>query len=161
MKEKDAPAALGQERSDPPEVGLGLLLRDANNAFNRLLRDKLAVHGITFSQFQHLRHLWNEDGLNQVELSRRIGIEKASSTSVIESLEQRGLITRARDPDDRRKLNVRLTPAGEALEKDLWACAVETNAIARRDISRHEMQTVFKVLRRIIDNASGADGGRR
>jgi DNA-binding MarR family transcriptional regulator len=161
MNRENAPVPAGPERSDPPEVGLGLLLRDANNAFNRLLRDKLAVHGVTFSQFQHLRHLWNEDGLNQVELSRRIGIEKASSTSVIDSLEQRGLISRSRDSADRRKLNVHLTPAGGALEKDLWACATEANAMARRDISREEMQTVFKVLRRIIDNASGAAAAKQ
>src|SRR5215207_2761736 len=78
-----------------PRVGLGALLRNADMAFNRVLREELARHDITFSQFQHLWQLWTSDGLAQVELSRRIGIETASSTAVIDQLEKRGLIARA------------------------------------------------------------------
>ena len=57
---------------DVPRIGLGLLLREADMAFNRALRDELAKHRISFSQYQHLRHLWQSDGLAQVELSRRV-----------------------------------------------------------------------------------------
>jgi DNA-binding MarR family transcriptional regulator len=94
-----------------PRVGLGALLRNADLAFNRALREELARHDITFSQFQHLWQLWQSDGLAQVELSRRIGIETASSTAAIVQLEKRGLIARARDAADRRRINVTLTPA--------------------------------------------------
>src|SRR5512144_648889 len=85
-------------RRDVPSVGLGALLRNADMAFNRVLREELSRHDITFSQFQHLWQLWRHDGLAQVELSRRIGIETASSTAAIDQLEKRGLIARARDP---------------------------------------------------------------
>jgi DNA-binding MarR family transcriptional regulator len=135
-----------------PNVGLGILLREANIAFNRVLRAKLAEHGITFGQFQHLRHLWDEDGLSQVELSRRIGIEKASSTSVIDSLEKAALIRRKRNPNDRRKLNVYLTEAGARLKKDLWACAETTNAIARAGLSPEQIRIVFDSLETMIRN---------
>ena len=70
-----------------PKIGLGMLLRDANAVFNKALREGLARHNITFSQYQHLRQLWQSDGLAQVELSGRIGIETASSTAVIDQLE--------------------------------------------------------------------------
>ena len=89
-----------------------MLLRDADTAFNRYLTAQLATHGITFSQFQHLRNLWVENGLTQAELSRRIGIEMASSTAVLDSLEADKLITRVRNAADRRKINVFLTAAG-------------------------------------------------
>src|SRR5690606_16542704 len=69
-------------RREVPNIGLGQLLREADMVFNRALRDELAKHNVTFSQYQHLRQLWQDDGLAQNELSRRIGIETASSTTV-------------------------------------------------------------------------------
>ena len=94
---------------DVPNIGLGMLLRDANAIFNKVLREELAQYEITFSQYQHLRQLWQADGLAQVELSGRIGIETASSTAVINQLEKRGFIRRKRDASDRRRI---IVPSG-------------------------------------------------
>lgn len=135
-----------------PEVGLGLLLREADQSFNRLLRGKLAEHGVTFGQFQHLRHLWAEDGLTQVEISRRIGIEKASSTSIVESLERAGWIARERDEADRRKIRIVLTPEGRGLEARLWDCARDTNRVAAQGFKPAEMAALFAGLTRVIEN---------
>src|SRR5688572_32905423 len=77
----------------PPAIGIGQLLRRAHMAFSREFRARLAEHGFTFGEFIHLERLWDEDGLNQKELSRRVGIASASSTQIIEVLEKRGLIT--------------------------------------------------------------------
>jgi MarR family transcriptional regulator, organic hydroperoxide resistance regulator len=147
--EKRGPAATQQ---DVPNIGLGMLLRDANAAFNRALREELARHKITFSQYQHLRQLWHEDGLAQVALSRRIGIETASSTAVIDQLEKLGFIRRKRDPQDRRRIIVTLTPAGRALEKPLDDCAITVNLRARAGLSKAEVTDVFEAVGKIIRN---------
>ena len=144
--DREAPA------SAPPEVGLGILLREANIAFNRVLRVRLAEHGITFGQFQHLRHLWEGDGLSQAELSRRIGIERASSTSVLDGLERAGLIRRERDGGDRRRLIVFLTPEGAALRAPLWDCARRTNVDARQGLGAERTAAVFETLQMVVDN---------
>src|SRR5258708_3229582 len=115
-----------------------MLLRDADAAFNRYLTPQLATHGVPFSQFQHLRNLWVENGLTQAELSRRIGIEMASSTAVLDSLESGKLVTRARNAADRRKINVFLTPAGAALETPLMASALDANKRASKGLSKSE-----------------------
>jgi len=138
--------------SAPPSVGLGLLLRNADMTFNRALREQLLRHGITFSQFQHLRHLWEANGLTQVALSRRIGIATASSTAVLDSLEKLRLIRRMRDGRDRRKINVFLTPAGAALEQPLMACAIAVNADARHGLSAAEVATLFAIVEKIVIN---------
>jgi DNA-binding MarR family transcriptional regulator len=129
-----------------------MLLREADMAFNRYLRQALAAHQVTFGQFQHLRNLWVENGLTQAELSRRIGIEMASSTAILDSLEAERLITRLRNATDRRKINVFLTPAGAALEKPLMACAAKANKQARRGLSDAEVATMFAHVGRIIAN---------
>ena len=135
-----------------PRVGLGALLRNADITFNRALREELARHDVSFSQFQHLWQLWQSDGLAQVELSRRIGIETASSTAVIDQLEKRGLIARERDPRDRRRINVTLTPAGRALQRPLTDCAAQVNAIARRGLTQAQVAMLFDLVETIIGN---------
>ena len=136
----------------PPKTGIGMLLRDADTAFNRYLRAQLAVHGVTFGQFQHLRNLWVENGLTQAELSRRIGIEMASSTAILDSLETERLITRVRNAADRRKINVFLTPAGTALEAPLMTCAADANRRASEGLTKAEVAQLFAVAGRIIEN---------
>jgi len=136
----------------PPKTGIGMLLRDADTAFNRYLTARVAEHGVTFGQFQHLRNLWVENGLTQAELSRRIGIEMASSTAILDALEAEKLITRVRNATDRRKINVFLTPAGAALEAPLMACAADANARASKGLSKAEVAQLFSVAGRIIEN---------
>jgi DNA-binding MarR family transcriptional regulator len=135
-----------------PGVGLGVLLRNADMIFNRALRLELAQHHITFSQFQHLWQLFASDSLTQVELSRRIGIVAASSTAVIDQLQKRRLIRREREPSDRRRINVTLTAAGRALERPLTDCAVRVNAMARRGLSRAEVDALFRSVNRVMHN---------
>jgi MarR family transcriptional regulator, organic hydroperoxide resistance regulator len=135
-----------------PEIGLGRLLREADLIFNRALRDELAGYDVTFSQYQHLWQLWKEDNLAQFELSRRIGIENSSSTAAIDQLEQRGLINRHRDPKDRRRVIVTLTPAGRKLEHPLNECAIVVNRRARANISPEEIATLFDTITKITRN---------
>ena len=149
----------------PPKTGIGMLLRDADTAFNRYLTAQLAVHGVTFGQFQHLRNLWVENGLTQAELSRRIGIEMASSTAILDALETGKLIIRLRNAADRRKINVFLTPAGAALERPLMACAADANKRARKGLSTAEVAQLFALTGHIIENfrtlrAAAAPRGR-
>ena len=158
MSTFDGKAAARDLRSvrsdDAPEVGLGMLLRSADNAFNRVLRQKLAAYGISFSEFQHLVQLWGEEGLTQVELSRRIGIERASSTAVIVSLLRKKLIRRSADPADKRKVRVYPTVRGAALRDLLWPCAVDTNTIAYAGLNQEDRRTLFRLLHRVTANLS-------
>jgi DNA-binding MarR family transcriptional regulator len=139
-------------RARPPKTGIGMLLREADAAFNRYLRARLAVHAVTFGQFQHLRNLWVENGLTQAELSRRIGIEMASSTAILDSLESERLITRVRNAADRRKINVFLTATGAALERPLMTCAADANKRASKDLTKAEVAQLFAIAGRIIEN---------
>lgn len=135
-----------------PQAGIGRLLRTASTAFNRVFRMQLAPQGVTYGQFQYLQSLWEADGLTQTELTRKVGVEMASSTAILDSLEERGFIKRARNSSDRRKIHVYLTTEGAALKRNLMACAIATNAIARRGISNSEALALFDIVGRIFKN---------
>lgn len=161
------PTYEAKDASLPPDLGIGRLLRRAHMAFSIKLRDRLAEHEMTFGEFAHLDRLWAEDGLNQTELSHRVGIETASSTAILSSLEKRGYIHRERDDNDRRNLKVYLKPAGRKLKRTLLICANEVNLIARNGLSDADILTFFLLLNKITDNLervnakSAASAGRR
>ncbi|WP_375198217.1 MarR family winged helix-turn-helix transcriptional regulator, partial [Sphingobium sp.] len=66
-----------------------------------------------------MRLLWIDDGQTQKALSRRNNVAENTTTAVIVAMERAGLVTRKRDPADRRRSIVRLTGKGRALRPKL------------------------------------------
>jgi DNA-binding MarR family transcriptional regulator len=58
-------------------------------------------------------------GINQTQLSRAIGRDKSSLTDTLLTLDEEGLVTRARTSSDRRSYGLSLTASGEALLQKL------------------------------------------
>jgi MarR family transcriptional regulator, organic hydroperoxide resistance regulator len=139
-----------------PYVGIGRLLRETHMSFHRLFTAELAAHGVGFGEFQHLQHLWDADGITQVELAARIGNKPAASTAILAALEERGYIRRVRNDIDRRKVNVYLTPKGHSTKKSLLKCAQETNAIARKGLSDAKLDELFHTMRHLLVNTRNA-----
>ncbi|HEX3970739.1 MAG TPA: MarR family transcriptional regulator [Stellaceae bacterium] len=135
-----------------PTHGLGKMLLQCRRAFSAELTARLAGHDLTVSQWAHLRTLQGRQGIAQVELSRQIGIEKASSTAVLDSLEGRGLIRRPRDSEDRRRVNVFLTPAGLALVQEIIPDMLDLNTLALAGLSRDEIAGFLKGLDTVTQN---------
>jgi len=135
-----------------PTHGLGKMLLQCRRAFSGELTARLADHDLTVSQWAHLRTLQANQGIAQVELSRQIGIEKASSTAVLDSLETRGLIRRPRDVGDRRRANVFLTATGLALVQEIIPEMLALNALALAGLSRDEIAGFLKGLETITQN---------
>lgn len=109
----------------PFESSVGYQLRMANRATQRYLQSKIEPHGVTTGMWYFLRALWQEDGLTQRELSRRIGTMEPTTLAALAAMEKAGLISRERDLHDRRKLHVLLTPKGHALRAELLPLAQE------------------------------------
>lgn len=61
----------------------------------------------------------------QQEIANRIGIERATITRMLDSLELDGLVERLADPTDRRTNRIRLTPAGHAALADIQVIVKE------------------------------------
>lgn len=77
----------------------------------------LARHGISQGRFTVLMLLnrCNGETSTPAELAEEAGVTRATMTGLIDTLEKDGLARRETDPNDRRTVLVRLTPAGEAL----------------------------------------------
>jgi DNA-binding MarR family transcriptional regulator len=77
-------------------------------------RPSREAHGLSASAFQTLAIL---DGAGEPlpghVIAERLLVSSASMTSLIDTLERRGLVERRRHPTDRRKVLIHLTPAAQ------------------------------------------------
>ena len=157
LSEADRRSAKRSRGSPDPtaEASLGFWLRHAHRAFVRALARELAPHGILPAQWTVLRALWSRDGVTQVALAERIGVEKASLTGVLAGLEHAGLVRRERDPLDGRKLAVRLTPAGRRLQAKLRGCGEAVNRRAAQGVPPAALADFTALLRTLAGNLEG------
>jgi MarR family transcriptional regulator, organic hydroperoxide resistance regulator len=106
-------------RAHPPVAPAisGILrgLRQAVKALEDSSRELYLQYGLTASQLWLLRTLEADGPIPAGPLARQLAIHPSTLTALAARLEQRGLITRARESSDRRFVRLRLTPAGARL----------------------------------------------
>ncbi len=141
--------------SPAPQISqqsIGYQIRYAYRAFVKALAEELRDYGVSTAQWSALRVLWQRDGLTQVELAQRMMVEKASLTAVLKAMAAEGLITRKRNADDRRKVNIFLTPLGRRLESKILPLVGKINKRATRHLLATEVQRLRALLARVIIN---------
>jgi DNA-binding MarR family transcriptional regulator len=99
---------LDEHRSSP-----GLLLALLGQEAMHRLRAAHTAHNLKPRQFQILGLLHDHGGLAQRELVQEMGVAPSILVTLLNPLEADGLVARERDPGDRRRHLVTLTPAGE------------------------------------------------
>lgn len=134
------------------EQSIGYLFRYGYRAFARAISNELQPFEISSGQWSVLRVLWENEGLSQVELADRMRVEKASLTGVLDVMDKRGLILRTRNTEDRRKVNIHLTPRARALKDKLLPYRTRINKKATRGMTADEVETLRRLLVQVIDN---------
>jgi DNA-binding MarR family transcriptional regulator len=137
----------------PPTL-LGLpsyLAGAAARVGHRLLVEALATHDLRLPHFAVLTALSDFGPLPQHELADRLAINRSHLVGYLDDIEQRGLVQRERDPQDRRRQHVALTPAGRTRLRRLHDVALRSQAEFLRALTEHERQTLITLLRRVLN----------
>jgi MarR family transcriptional regulator, transcriptional regulator for hemolysin len=90
---------------------------------------------------------------SQQQIADHIGIRGATLTHHLSGMEERGLVVRTREPEDRRTQVVRLTDQGERLFVALAAAAQEFDTLLRRGLRADEVSQLDALLQRLQANA--------
>jgi DNA-binding MarR family transcriptional regulator len=117
-------------------------------------------HGLSGAGRQALAILEGaERPLSPPVLAERMFITTASTTSLLDTLERRGLVVRLSDATDRRRIRVDLTDAGRKLVDDFLpqVVALQTAAMAR--LSEAEREQLLNSLAVIRATVAELDGG--
>ena len=150
--ERDDADVFADSTAHGGQQSLGYQVRYAYRTFVKVLADELGPHRVTTGQWAALRVLWQHEGLSQVELAQRMMVEKASLTAVLKAMEAEGLITRTRNADDRRKVNIFLTASGRRLKTKILPLVGKINRRATRRFSDAEVHQLRALLARMMIN---------
>jgi DNA-binding MarR family transcriptional regulator len=90
-------------------------LYGAANRMTRLYRPLLEALGLTYPQYLAMLALWERSPRTVGELVYALDLDSSTLTPLLKRLEVAGLIARARDPRDERRVVVTLTDQGLAL----------------------------------------------
>jgi DNA-binding MarR family transcriptional regulator len=142
-------------RGVPPPLtsGPAYLIREAHKSLSRVLAAEVVRLGISLKQYYYVRALLEEDGISQVELGERVGMERATVTAALDTLERDGIVRREAHPDDRRKTNVFLTAKGKRLRAPLIALIKSLNEATLADVSRAELDRMCATIAKLARNA--------
>ncbi|GHE34682.1 MarR family transcriptional regulator [Streptosporangium violaceochromogenes] len=100
------------------DAGLASALRVSLTRLNRRLRRQAVGHSLTPTQLATLAAVERHSGITPGELAEHEKVQPPSMTRVIAALEERGLVSRAPHPSDRRQVTVSVTDQGTRLLKE-------------------------------------------
>lgn len=133
---------------------LGLSLARGARVVSRAFDEALAHAGGSLPMWLVLLNLKIGPAANQRRLAEAVGVTEATLTHHLNAMETAGLITRRRDPDNRRIHVVELTEAGEAAFLRLREAATAFDRRLRQGVSADEAATLEDVLSRLIANVA-------
>jgi DNA-binding MarR family transcriptional regulator len=93
---------------------IGFHLRLAQDASFRTFAGRSGIAHLKPGRFAAMMLVRSNPGITQIELSRGIGRDKSSVTSLVQELHRQGLVARTPSAEDGRSMTLTLTRSGEA-----------------------------------------------
>lgn len=133
-------------------VPIGLRVTKTSRVLRRALDDALAESEGSLPMWLVLVSVkWDRPGA-QRELANAVGIEGPTLTHHLNRMESEGLVTRTRDPENRRVHRVELTDAGEAAFVRLLPIVLAFDARLRDGFTDVEIDILDRALGRLRAN---------
>jgi len=111
-------------------------------------------YNVTINQILLMIQIQQQSDISQVELANLLFKDVASVTRMIELLVRENLVQRAENKIDRRKKDLKITKKGEELLNKAIPIISKNRTIAQKNMSEDDLQTLFKLLNKIIINTS-------
>jgi MarR family transcriptional regulator, transcriptional regulator for hemolysin len=143
----------------PAQLPIGRLLSHTARAASRAFDEALAQVGGSVPVWLVLISLKQQHLRNQRELAEAVGIREATLSHHLNAMDEQGLITRRRDPANRRVHLVELTEAGEAAFLRLRGAATAFDERLRRGLSEAEIAQLARLLEQLAANLGDGPAG--
>ena len=113
-------------------------------------RPIISHFGLTEQQWRILRTLDEKEQLEPRDICELCHILSPSLTGVLARMETIGLVTRARIPEDQRRVIVRLTPKSERLVAELGPLIVAQYKIIEQALGPELIRQLYAVMDQLI-----------
>ena len=140
------------ELDAPPWQRVESTLMATARAIRRAYELRLADLDLNLTQASLLAFLFETGPIAQSQLASRLGLGKAAAGLVINALEERGLIERRTNPDDRRAWQIALRAEGVRITEPIFEIDAILRSELRVGISRPDRQQLAGLLLRLQAN---------
>lgn len=134
------------------EDSLHYLLMANQMLVQKKLLERIKSSGLTIGQPKVLDYLKEHDGSSQKDIAQGCYIEAGSLTSILNRMEEKGLIERRMLHGNRRSSYVFMTPLGKEKQKLVEANFQEIEKEALTNISPVEYEAFKSTFCKIYDN---------
>jgi DNA-binding MarR family transcriptional regulator len=136
---------------DLPLPCLGHLLNKVAHEVGQQVDASLAPLGIRVKHYIILLLLTQVDSaLPQKEIGCRLRIDRNTMVSLIDDLEALELVTRSRDPNDRRSYAISITEKGRELAPQAGRAVAEADARFVEALSSDELEQLARLLSKLL-----------
>ena len=134
------------------DESVGYLLKRVRSMLSAAVEREIADHDVTYEQWGVLLMILKKRGDTAAMLARGTECDSGSMTRMLDRLEAKELIVRTRSTDDRRRVELELTPSGKRLAERLVAAIVKVLNRHLEGFSVDELELFKGFLRRMLAN---------
>lgn len=119
------------------------------HAISRMYNQQASKYGGTMSVGYVLLNISSEDGASATKIAPQMGLEARSLTRILKSMEEKELIYRSPDPNDKRGVLVFLTQKGLEMKNKARETVLRFNEAMRENIPTEKLNVFFEVLQSV------------
>lgn len=134
----------------PVDRGVVSLLAQLNKGVHRLMTDELL--GLRLKPYMVLGYIRDHPGATQAELESSLFLDANSVVLILNELEAAHFSIRRRDPNDRRRHIVELTPEGRRMLDRADKARESLEGEVLKDLTAEERTTLRRLLGQVLDS---------
>ena len=127
------------------------ILRATWQAVSRMYNEEASKFDGSMAIGFSLLSIDKEDGTPSTYISNRMGMEPTSLTRTLKTLEEKGLITRKKNPEDGRGVLIYLTDLGKEMRAKSKETVLKFNESVKKNISEEKLNNFMEVAEVIND----------
>jgi DNA-binding MarR family transcriptional regulator len=135
-----------------PGQSLGFLLADVARLMRRNFNRQVQKLGLTQAQWQVIAYLMHSEGMRQTDLAAILEVQPISVARLIDRMAAAGWVERRPDPNDRRAVNLYLTPRAEPIAHELRAAGTLVREAATQGLSAEQTTLLYGCLQEMRQN---------
>ena len=154
-------ATFYKEHNYEPHDSVGYMMRRIVTTVALEIEHELESSDLTNAQWVPLLKLYMGQASTVAELARECDLDAGAMTRLLDRIEAKGLCRRVRSEQDRRVVNLELTPAGTDAATKIPAvlCRVQNAHLA--GFTKPEWALLKDFLKRILNNAQAIEATRK
>lgn len=121
-------------------------LEQAYRQLEQVYEQLIMPLGLSLLEWYALRALYEQDGASASQLAHEVCRHPSSMTALLDRMEEKGLLYRQIDPQDRRSVRVFLAERGRALRPQVESVANRLSQLIEESITPEQMETFQYVL---------------